>query len=298
MGVLASINLFISSFDMKCFLKKILLYIVIVLLIAVPIDIFKMHLQKHGVRILGTPKTGLEVFCAIGNSQKVGKVKKLLLGDSVGCQLYPCDKEYESIMSLACNQAITMARHFFLLKNYIETNVEDLPEEVILLITPFSLPNDVDEYAYNYFLKPFPPYTYSEQYTKHLKQRIHSIPYFWTANLPFVRTSSYTPELAIPSIESIKGISELSYEYLLKMDSIANVNNIVFRMVSTPIRDDMQNDIASFWENFPTEYMSRLSNLLQPYKKSIIYLPSDWYFDKVHFIKEKVPNDYLNLLSE
>ena len=283
---------------MKCFLKKILLYIVIVLLIAVPVDIFKMHLLKQGVPILGATKTGLEGFCAIGNSQKVGKVKKLLLGDSVGRQLYPCDKEYDSILSLACNQAITMAGQFFLLKNYIETNVEDLPEEVILLITPFSLTNDVDKYAYNYFLKPFPPYIFSEQYTKHLKQRIHSIPYYWTANLPFVRTSSYTPKLAIPSFQSVKSVSKLSYEYLLKMDSIANANNIVFRMVSTPIRDDRQDYIASFWENLSPEYMSSLSGLLQPYRSSIIYLPSDWYVDEIHFFNKKIPNDYLNLLAE
>ena len=293
MGILVPISLFISSFDMKHFLQKTLIYIAIVLLIVIPVEFFKINLQNYSTVVLGS-----EVYCAISKSHKKEKVKKLILGDSVGHQLYPCEKEYDGIVSLACNQAITMAGHFFLLKTYIETNVEDLPEEVILLITPFSLSNDVDQYAYHYFLKPFPIYKWSELYTEHLKQRIHSIPFYWSANFPFIQTSSYTPKLAVPSSQVIKSVSTLSFEYLLKMDSIASANNVGFRIVSTPVRDDRQNDIASFWENLSGEYKSRLSELLQPYRESIMYLPSEWYLDNVHVVEEKIPNDYLNLLSE
>jgi len=293
MGVLTPTSLFISSSDMKCFLQTILKYVIIVLLIVVPVDIFKIYSKNYGATVVGS-----EIYCAIEKSQKKENAKKLLLGDSVGHQLYPCEKEFDNFVSLACNQAITMAGQFFLLKNYIETNVEDLPQEVILLITPFSLSNDVDKHAYHYFLKPFPPYKWSELYTKHLKQRIHSIPFYWSANLPFIQTSSYTPKIAVPSPQVIESVSPLSFEYLLKMDSITKANNIGFHMVSTPIRDDRQNDIALFWESLPAVYISRLSELLQPYKESIMYLPSEWYSDHVHFVGEKTPDDYLNLLSE
>jgi len=293
MGILGPISLFISSFDMKRFLIDIMLYAVIILLITVPVSILKAYLEDYKANVIGS-----EIYCAINKSQQKSNVKKLLLGDSVGNQLYPCKKEYDSIVSLACNQAITLAGHYFLMKNYIETNFENLPERIILLVTPFSLENDVDKFAYHYFLKPFPPYKWSDLYTEHLKQRIHSIPFYWTANLPLIRTSPYTPKLAVPSFQSIKSISPLSYEYLLKMDSLTKANNIDFCMVSTPVRDDRKNDIVSFWENLPTEYMSHLSELLEPYKESVMYLPSEWYSDHVHFVGEKTPDDYLNLLSE
>ena len=294
MGILDPISLFISSSDMKHFIQKTLIYITVVLLIIIPVDIFKIYSQNYVTTVVGS-----EVYCAISKSHKKGKVKKLILGDSVGCQLYPCEKEYDSILSLACNQGITLAGQYFLLKNFIESNRDSFPDEVVLLITPFSLGNDVDKHAYQYFLKPFPSYKWSEEYTEHLKQRIHSIPFYWTANMPLIQTSSYTPKWAIPSSPSIKkSMSPLSYQYLLKMDSLANANNIDFRMISTPVRDDRKNDIVSFWENLPTEYMSHLSELLEPYKESVMYLPSEWYSDHLHFVGEKTPDDYLNLLSE
>lgn len=278
---------------MKHFLKNTAIYVIIVLLFVISDGILKMHSRKFETMVIGS-----EIYNAINKSHIKRKAKKLLLGDSVGLQLYPSGEEYDSIVSLACNRAITLAGHYFLLKNYIETNEGNLPEEVILLITPFSLSNDVDTLAYQYFLKPFPPYCYSDLYTRHLTQRVHSIPLYWTANLPVIQTSNYTPRWAVPSQQTEESISLLSYEYLLKMDSIANANKFAFRMASTPVRDDRKNDITAFWENIPSEYMLRLSELLLPYKESLMYLPSEWYQDPVHFIGNKVPYDYLNLLSE
>lgn len=280
---------------MKRFICKVLVFLLVIAFITIPVEIYKIH--HISVYIEGI--NGGEVYSAINKSQTKKVVKRLVLGDSVGHQLYPCEQNYDSIVSLACNQAITLAGQFFLLKNFVEINIDDLPEEIILLITPFSLSNDVDKYAYQYFLKPFPPSNYSKFYTEHLSQRIHSIPMYWTANMPFIQTSNYTPQWAVvPFQQEPKSISQLSYEYLIKIDSVANANNITFRMLSTPVRDDRQNDLAFFWDNLPTEYMSKLPKLLQSYKESIVCLPHEWYYDPVHFGEGKIPNDYLNLLSE
>ena len=292
MGILVPINSFISNSDMKRFLYKTLIYVVIILLIIVPVDFFKIYSHSYDFSVAGS-----EIYCAINNSRKIRKAKKLILGDSVGHQLYPCEIDYDSIVSLACNQAITLAGQYFLLKNYIENNVDSLPDEVVLFITPFSLCNDVDKYAYHYFLKPFPPHKWSKFYTKHLKQRIHSIPLYWSANLPFIQTSNYTPEWATHSSQSIKSISPLSYEYLMKMDSITKQHDVSFRMVSTPIRDDRQIDIESFWYNLPPDYAVELNSLLIPYEESVYYMPSDYYLDHVHFLPDKIPFDYLGLLK-
>ena len=278
---------------MKRFLLRLLIYVFVILIITIPIDMINTFTGKYIKTV-----DGYEIYCAINNSQSNRKVKKVLLGDSVGCQLYPSDNDYDSILSLACNQAITMAGHYFLLKNYIENNNDNLPDEVVLLITPFSLCNDVDKYAYHYFLKPFPPHTWSKLYTKHLKQRIHSIPFYWTANLPFIQTSNYTPEWAIPSSKANKSISPLSYEYLLKIDSITKQHNISFNMVSTPIRDDRQIDMDLFWKNLPSDYADDLASLLLPYKESVHYMPSDNYRDPVHFWAETIPFDYLSILND
>jgi len=278
---------------MKHFLKKTLLYIIVVFLIIVIVEVFNFYTQEHKMNGMGS-----EIYYAIDKSKTKKRAKKLVLGDSVGNQLYPCPKDYDSVVSLACNQAITMAGQYFLLKNYFEANAETLPEEVILLMTPFCLCNNVDQYAYHHFLKPFPRYEYSDLYTDYLTQRIHSIPLYWSANLPIIRSSAYTPQWAVPSSPYFTpSVSPLSYEYLLKMDSISMSHNVSFRIISPPLRNDRRDDVDTFWAELPSEYVPELSGILQPFKESITFLPSRLYVDGVHFSKENVPADYLKLLG-
>lgn len=278
---------------MKRFVLGIIVYVIIVLMLWNALGLLKLYTHRYEKKV-----NGAEIYYAIVSSETKRKVKRIVLGDSVGCQLYPSNQEYDSVVSMSCNQAITMAGHYFLLKKFIETNQENLPEEAILLITPFSLSNDVDKYAYHYFLKPFSPVVYSKFYTEHLTRRIHSIPFYWTANLPTIKTSNYSPQWAIPASQSIKSISPLSYEYLLKMDSIASANGIEFRMISTPVRDDREDEIDSFWVDLNPDYWRQLYQLLQPYKESVQFMPADRYYDPVHFHNGQIPMDYLNLLGE
>lgn len=277
---------------MKRFVLGIIVYVIIVLMLWNALELLKLYTHRYEKKV-----NGAEIYYALFSSKTERKVKRIVLGDSVGCQLYPSNQEYDSVVSMSCNQAITMAGHYFLLKNFIETNQEDLPEEAILLITPFSLSNDVDKYAYHYFLKPFPYHQYSNLYTNHLKERIQTIPFFWSANLPFIQTSSYSPKWAVPLTASNQSISQLSYEYLIKMDSITKCNGIKFQMISTPVRDDRRDDMDSFWGHLPTDYADKLDDLLQPYKESVIFMPSDYYGDKVHFLGDKIPDDYLGILK-
>lgn len=279
---------------MKRFIQKILIYAIITLLIVVLVETFNFFTQEKKMSGLGS-----EIYHALANSKTKKKVKKLVIGDSVCNQLYPSNKDYDSIVSLACNQAITLAGHYFLLNNFIETNAEDLPEEVIILMAPYSLCNNVDQYAYHHFLKAFPSYEYSKFYTEHLIQRIHTIPLYWSANLPIIRTSSYTPQWAVPSEPQFtKSISPLSYEYLMKMDSLAQSHNIPIRMVSPPLREDRRNEIERIWANLPTDYATNLDDLLQPYKESITFFPPDEYMDGGHFKRDRIPVDYLGLCGK
>ncbi len=277
---------------MKRFVLGIIVYVIIVLMLWNALELLKLYTHRYEKKV-----NGAEIYYALFSSKTERKVKRIVLGDSVGCQLYPSNQEYDSVVSMSCNQAITMAGHYFLLKNFIETNQEDLPEEAILLITPFSLSNDVDKYAYHYFLKPFPYHQYSNLYTNHLKERIQTIPFFWSANLPFIQTSSNSPKWAVPLTASNQSISQLSYEYLIKMDSITKCNGIKFQMISTPVRDDRRDDMDSFWDHLPTDYADKLDDLLQPYKESIVFMPSDYYTDEVHFLGDKIPDDYLGILK-
>lgn len=279
---------------MKRFISVICIYIIAVILVVLPPDIYMMETNTHMENVAGG-----EVRAAVTSSKTKTekKVKKLILGDSTGHALYLSERSYDSIVSLACNQAITMAGHYFLLKNYIETNYDNLPEEIIILFTPGTFNNDVDMFAYQYFLKPFPVLKYKSLYTKHLYDRIKSIPLYWTANLPFIQTSSYTPNRAVPANEEFSNMSELSIEYLLKISWIAKEFNIPLCLRSTPVRDDRKERIEIISEDLLEACPADIKEEMEAYVETILFYPSEWFFDDVHLKEEYTPSDYLSGLN-
>lgn len=281
--------------DMRRFVSYIGIYVLLVIAIILPIEIYRMHISADDEKVPGSEVRYAEKL----SKKKINKkIKKLILGDSTGHALYPCEKEYDEVVSLACNRAITLAGHYFLLKNFIETNPDNLPQEIIVLYTPFSFSCDLDQYAYQYFLKPFPRKEYQHLYTDHLSQRVKSIPLYWTANWPFIHTSGYTPRMAIPASGRKAYMSELSIEYLHKMDSIAKVFDIPIRFCSSPVREDRENEVKKFTEEICQLSDSIVVRYIKQYVESIKFYPSDLFEDDVHLYDKEVPIDYLNLFEE
>lgn len=279
---------------MKRFISVICIYIVAVLIVVVPPEIYNIVTNTD----LGNVPGG-EVRAAVKSSKTRAnrKIKKLIIGDSTGHALYPSERTYDSIVSLACNQAITMAGHYFLLKNYLETNEDNLPEEIIILFTPETFGNNVDRFAYQYFLKPFPILEYKPLYTKHLFNRIKTIPFYWTANLPFIQTSGYTPRIAVPANEERINLSQLSIEYLLKMDSLAKTRGVPLKIVSTPVRDDCKDITERRINDLQQICPKQLRQYMENYSQSISYYPSELFFDHVHLNDKDTPDDYLGILE-
>ena len=279
---------------MKRFISLICIYVIAVLVMTLPLEIYKI---VTGVYFGDIPGGEVRTSVKVSKTRTYKKVKKLILGDSTGHALYPSEKSYDSIVSLACNQAITMAGHYFLLRNYLETNPENLPEEIIILFTPMTFGNDVDRYAYQYFLKPFPIHEYKSEYTKHLYDRIKTIPCYWTANIPFIQTSGYTPRIAIPANEKRQNMSVLTDEYLLKIDSIAKKYNIPLQMYSTPVRDDCKKKTEIIIKDLQRVCPKQLQQMINTYILRISYYSSDLFIDDVHLKQSDIPYDFLGILN-
>lgn len=244
------------------------MYLMVILAIVLPVELYKMFHEQDDSKI-----PGYEALIAvrISHTHTNKAVKRLILGDSTARLFYPVWQDYDNMVSLACNQAVTMAGQYFLLKNYLETNADNLPGQIVLIYTPFSLSNDVDKYAYQYFLKPFPTSEYQSLYTKHLKERIESIPFYWTANWPFIQTSGYTPRFAVPDEEIATPLSELTYEYLIRIDSLAKEYNIPWEMCSTPVRDDRAQEVEQIISALKQK-TGVLAPVMQNYIQSIFSL--------------------------
>lgn len=227
---------------------------------------------------------GKEVYWALRQSKTKQKKKKVIIGDSVGMQLFPCYGQYDSIASLACNQAVSMAGFYFLLHNYLETNAENPPSEVILLFNPFSLDNNLDRFAFQYFLKPFHRPDYFPFYEDCLLERCHIIPFYWFANVPFVRSSSYSVSYTMPK-GTYTLASPIAQEYLNKITTLCSEKHIAFRIVPVPVRENRRTDLEDRYRRC-AENNELPADILQALKAKTVYYPNDWYRDHVHFTNQ------------
>lgn len=238
---------------------------------------------------------GEEVYYALRKSLKKNtKKKKLILGDSVAMQMYPCSGTYDDYNSLACNAAISVAGHYFLLKNFLENNTDELPEEVIFLVNPFTLENNLTVLSFHYFLKPFNTKKYKSEFTENLITRIKQTPNYWLTQLPFIRSSSYNINYELPP-KSYYWISPISNDYLQKMIDICEQYNVVFRMIPSPIREDrreeIMTDINNSYNNDESDLLTTC--LFKDYIDCMVFYPNNHYKDNIHFENNFIPCDYL-----
>ncbi|MDR1592494.1 MAG: hypothetical protein LBS16_06395 [Prevotellaceae bacterium] len=236
----------------------------------------------------------VSVYHTIAKSKKKKKTKKILLGDSVAQQLYPNLAYNDSIYSLACNQTITVAGHYFLLNNFVNINKNELPEEVIFFYRPLSLKDNLGIYSFSYFLKPFYNREYKSLMDTCLIKRIKTIPLYFISQFPLIKTSNYTPKFCVPQEEPFNEIfSPITKNYLKKIEQLCRNNNLRFRFEPAPISKSEWDTLQLFNNiDYPLDTM-----IIKNYFQHIQYFEDSLFIDDVHFKPQYIPQDYLNLIG-
>lgn len=276
-------SLYISNSDMRRFLFQSILFALLVLSVRLAYEAKYFYSGEFGPKVNGS-----EIYAAKRQSRMHHFRKKLLFGDSVAMQLFPSTEDSDSLAVMTCNQAISMAGVYFLLTDYLSVNADSLPDEVVLLIHPESLNNDLDRFSYHYFLKPFQQHIYADRTSEYLKQRIACIPWYWTAQLPFFRSSNYSVEYTMSSDSCFHIVSPLSKEYITRIVTELDSLNIRFRMRSVPIRESLRESVFERMEH-SIEVHELPDSLMLPFYESIELLPDSMYQDRVHFTHEALP---------
>ena len=270
---------------MRRFLTYTMLFIILNMLLFWIQDVCTFYSRSYQTQVFGA-----EVYEAKNAAKQQKRVKKLIIGDSVCKQLYGTGQLQDSAWSLACNQAITMAGHYCLLYDFLMTNSNFPPEQIVLYYDPTSLMNNLDKFSFQYFLKPFGEKRYKQLLTNpELQSRIRTIPYWWTSQLPIVRNNSWTPKYE-SQVSGFSLVSPISLAYLDSIRSIAERYQIPFYMCCNPLR-------ASRKELFQHAYFQAKENgelgseisLLENWFQSAIYLPDSVFQDEIHFKKEYIP---------
>ncbi len=223
---------------------------------------------------------GYVIHDAIKKSKTKSNKKILLLGDSVGHQLFPNKDDNDSIYSLACNQAISLAGQYVLLHNYINTGAKF--EKLVLFITPFSFRNNLDQmYTYHYFLKPFDNDENRYLFTNSVKEQIAKIPYHRWHSMPHIAATTWAPDYISKDTSTFTFLSPISIEYLHKIRELSKLYNFSIKIVSPPISISKREAIDSIYQNEIRN--ANLENEFANYFNLIAYRDSALFSDGTHF---------------
>jgi hypothetical protein len=230
---------------------------------------------------------GEEIYAAIFKSkQKKTKSKKVLLGDSVGNQLFRNTTNNDTINSLACNQTISMLGHFILLNNYL--NAGNKVDTVYMIFNPYSFRNNLDQvYTFHYFLKPFFVKEYKPLFSKTVYTQIDKIPYSEFCREPYILTSNWAPHYVPPVVKKYPFLSQISVEYLNKIKTLSRQNNFKLIILPTPVSINEKQAIEEIDKNELSN--SGLDQEFESYFKNIIYLDSINFIDGLHLKDDKLP---------
>ena len=279
---------------MRNFLVRAALFMGLSFCIILPVELYRMG------HIVPSEQIDPEVYYAIDNSmQRHPDCRILLIGDSIGMQLYPCTEVYSDIVSLTCNQAVMLAGHYFMLHNYFEQNSDSLPDEVILIYSPRSFRNKTDKYSFHYFLKPFFTKRYKELYTEALWDAVKSIPFYWLSQFPFVKTSGWSVDYLPGQDESYHMLSPVSSDYLKLIMSLLKDNNVRFRIVAPPLSEINEASFEQYWEGgLNGGEFAGIEQEMIDYHNTFHFWPDSLFKDHIHLLPEYIPQDYLALGHE
>lgn len=277
--------------DTGHFIRRFLLFTIL----AIPF-IAGQGLYIYCTRTYEQTVNGSEIYVSLHKSVIKKKVKVLLIGDSVGEQLYDNRTYNDEVYSLTTNQAISMAGYYILLKKFTDTNYDQLPQEVILILHPETFTNNLDQkFTFHYFLKPFYKQENRALLTQNCIKQIKKIPFNSFSQLPFIVSTNWAPDYQPPKDTSYRLISPISNEYLVKMSALCAKKHIVFRLYSPPVKASSRNQIARYAAGQGECIKCDLSTEFKSYFDNIEYLADTLFQDQIHFKKQYIPVDILKL---
>ncbi len=274
---------------MKQFVLKTLLFVLVALAIFQIKSLLMMRNERYVKKVLGA-----EVYFSIEKSKKRSKARKVLLGDSVGKQLFDGAQENDTVNSLTSNQAISMAGQYVLLDNYLKAG--NTIDTAYVFFTPFSFVNNLDQiFTYNYFVKPFYRTEYMQLMTPEVKKQVSKIPFTDIAHWPAVLTSNWSPEFQTKDKPTFNLLSPISAQYLHKMSALAKQHHFRLVLVAAPVSLKKKKEV---------ELLNRQeiidNNLQQEFKgffESIVWLDESNFKDGTHLKQpEKFKNRYKNII--
>ena len=241
-----------------------------------------------------------EVFYILEKAEHNSGLPAVILGDSVCNQLWPQQEDSPQFSHLGCNQAITPAGTYLLLRKYLEHNPQT--KDVFYIICPQSLGNDLNvNHTYQYFVIPFINNENIKLLDNETVLKLYSkfgeifvlnkyIKTFLLNNNLFMK--QYVNHVRVQAEQKYTHrLSPTAIIYLRKIRSLCSGNNIKLHILPLPMPDITENHN---WKAFSEDVVNYgLDDILGNFVNNIRYYPDDWFSDGVHF-KQDILKQHIN----
>lgn len=252
-------------------------------------EVVGTFIQKTGNNVLNN--ADFVVNEAIRRSKHRIKTKHLILGESVGNQLYGnCTDSI--VYSLTASVGIMDIGNFMLLSKFLDINKDQLPEDVIMLHGPAiwnwkgGLANEL---FYSSFIKNFCNDDFLDYMTDGYNSFLDKFPMVTLARFKAYQYSPYLPDMT--NVPNDVPIDSIQYKYTKKTQLLCEKMGVKFRIVSGPMRESRKLEVDSIKKS-----NSVFSDIMyEGYFESIKYFADDCFADLNHLKSSFIPNDYLNL---
>ena len=269
---------------MKRFLQQLGLFVIFLGISSTAYFYVKHYPHKKIDRVAN------ETYISLAKAANVPpKVKTLILGDSTGNQIYPNTEYNAEVYSLCCNQAISMVGQYILLHKFLQTHPRPNALDVLLIARPSSFRNNLDQrFVYNYFIKPFYREEYQHLLTAQAQAQVRKIPFRDLVRIPFIRKSNWSPNLDYKHRPHYFHISELSADYIQKMQQLCQEKNVKsFKIRCTFLSKEFPPEQFSGFKKQIAEL--DLAQELSGYFNTLKYYEEELFMDdKVHLKKPEI----------
>ncbi len=220
----------------------------------------------------------------------------IVIGDSVGNQLYYHADSLPGIDGFASTMAISMVGQYILLKK-ISANSDMKGKYVYLVYHPGSFKENLDtKFTYHYFLKPFFVESNSAYLNKEALRNIEDIPFYQYCQLPWLKATNLAPKhnVSNDNNEKVFYLSEISKAYLIKIKELAKEDGFSFRVVAPPVQ-------RKFIDYRQERFIKQIQELDMEkefigYFNDMEYFDAKFFQDEVHYKDPaSLGTDYLNL---
>lgn len=245
-----------------------------------------------------------EIKPYIAKVQNPDNTTKLILGDSVGRQLYVGLQKYnEDIAIVGSNAAITMAGQYILAAEYIENHPD--ATDIFLVILPESLCRTFDtKWGYQYTVMPFVETGTLEKLDPDTIESMKSVygEFFMREDIVYkIDRSAINRKLYLNMLKEYSNgyVPEskfsLAEQYLKKMYDLCEANNITMHLYACPLADNRVEEIEGMKKQYSE---TELYQLFPEFMENIYFYPLEQAADGVHFSGDYANQEHYNELIE